>query len=55
MDQFNLDTECDPLLFREFKIDIEETSVTSSIDNDPGFANVKTEDVGEIENPGEFI
>ena len=36
-------------------MDIEETAVTPSIHNDPGFVNVKTEDMEEIENPGEFV
>ena len=54
MDEINLDTECDPLLFTEIKIDIEETVVTS-VHNDPGSTNVKTEDIGEIESTGEFV
>ena len=55
VDQPNLNVECAPLLFREIKIDIEETVVASSIHNDPDLANVKTEEMEEIENPGELV
>ena len=48
-------TERNPLLFTEIKIDIEESVVTSSVYNDPNSANVKTEVIGEIANPGEFV
>ena len=36
-------------------MDIEETITTPSVHNDPDFATVKTEDMEEIENPGEFV
>ena len=54
MDQSNLDTECAPLLCNEIKIDIEETVVTPSIHDDTHFGKVKTENIGKIQNPGEF-
>ena len=54
MDRPNLDAEFVPRRFREIKVDIEETVVTSSIHNDPELANVNTEVNAEIKNPGEL-